>query len=139
MSTTDLDVVKAFYSHLLSAAGEVNEDKLFAVFDKDVVSTPTPPMGPGADGILKTLQYFGQVVPDLQWKPQEILQDGNRYTVRSTFTGTPVGPFLGVDPATGKSFEAMSIDILVVEKGRIVQTYHLEDWTSVIAQLSAAA
>lgn len=137
MSHPDLDVVKAFYSDLLSAPADVTEDKVHAVFAENAVSTPTPPMGPGAPGILATLKYFGQVVPDLQWKPDEILQQGNRYTVRSTFSGTPVGPFLGVDPATGKRFEAMSIDILVVEGGRIVQTYHLEDWTSVIAQLTA--
>ncbi len=137
MSTPDLDVVKAFYSTLLTSPADATEEKLYAVFAKNVVSTPTPPMGPGAEGIFKTLQYFGQVVPDLRWEPDEILQDGNRYTVRSTFTGTPIGPFLGVEPATGKSFKAMSIDILTVENGRVTQTYHMEDWTSVIAQLTA--
>lgn len=137
MSTTDLDVVKAFYSTLLTSPADATEEKLYAVFAPDAVSTPTPPGGPGTEGILKTLQVFGQVVPDLRWEPDEILQAGNRYTVSSTFSGTPVGPFLGVEPATGKSFEAMSIDILTVENGRVTQTYHMEDWTSVIAQLTA--
>ena len=136
--SADLDVVKAFYSTLLSKPTTVTLDDVYAVFAKDADSIPTPPMGPGPEGIFKTLKYFGQVVPDLQWVPDEILQDGNRYTVRSTFTGTPVGPFLTVEQPTGKSFQAMSIDVLVVENGRVQTTYHLEDWMSVIGQLTTA-
>ena len=52
-------------------------------------------------------------------------------------TGTPVGPFFGVDPATGRSFEIMSIDIVTVADGLITHIYHLEDWAGVVAQLTA--
>jgi hypothetical protein len=31
----------------------------------------------------------------------------------------------------------MSIDIVTVSEGRIVHTYHLEDWTGAVAQLTA--
>ncbi|MEM7237495.1 MAG: ester cyclase, partial [Pseudomonadota bacterium] len=62
---------------------------------------------------------------------------GDRYIVRGRAMGTPVGPFFGVDPATGRSFEIMSIDIVTVEDGKITHIYHLEDWTSAIAQLTA--
>ena len=62
--------------------------------------------------MLDTVGYLGQVVPDLKWQPEEIIAtDDNRYVVPGSFSGTPVGPFLGIDPATGKRFEAMSIDI----------------------------
>lgn len=76
-------------------------------------------------------------MPDLTWEPQEILQHGNRFTVRGRATGTPVGPFLGVEPATGNGFDIMSIDILAVEDGRVVHAYHVEDWATAIAQLTA--
>ena len=56
MSTTDLDVVKALYSTLLTSPADATEEKLFAVFAKDAVSIPRPPMGSGAEGILKTLK-----------------------------------------------------------------------------------
>lgn len=134
----DLAVVRAFYSELLSKPTTVTEDDVYAVLARDYVSIPTPPAGPGAEGVFNTLKYFGQAVPDLAWEPQEILQHGNRYTVRGRATGTPVGPFLGVEPATGKAFDIMSIDILTVENGRLVHVYHVEDWTSAIAQLTAA-
>lgn len=133
----DLAVVKAFYSSLLSDPVDVTEEGLYAVLSRDYVSVPTPPAGPGAEGMFNSLKYFGQAVPDLTWEPLDILQDGNRYIVRGRVTGTPVGPFLGVEPATGKAFDIMSIDILTVVDAKVVHAYHLEDWTTAIAQLTA--
>ncbi|MEM6785294.1 MAG: ester cyclase [Bacteroidota bacterium] len=136
--SADLQAVHAFYATLLTRPAGLTKAQLYAVLSEDYVSVPTPPMGPGAEGMFATLQYFAEVVPDLTWEPREIIPHGNRYTVRGTATGTPVGPFFGVDPATGKRFEIMSIDILTVEDGRVVHAYHLEDWTGAIAQLTAA-
>jgi len=135
---SDLETVRAFYSDILTAPAETTENRYYELFSPDVVSIPTPPGGEGAQGMLNTIAFLGQVVPNLEWEPQDIIDLGDgRFVVRSLFRGTPVGPFFGVDPATGKSFEAMSIDIVTVEDGRITLTYHLEDWTGVIAQLNA--
>ena len=136
-SSDDLKVVKAFYAELLTRPAGLTKEQVYAVLAEDYVSVPTPPGGPGAEGVFNTLQFFAQVVPDLMWEPQEILQHGNRFIVRGKATGTPVGPFFGVDPATGKSFEIMSIDILTVAEGKLVHAYHLEDWTTAIQQLTA--
>lgn len=134
----DIDTVRAFYTDILSNPAETTSERYYELFSPDVVSIPTPPGGEGAQGMLNTITFLGQVVPDLTWVPQEIIETGDsRYVVRGTFTGTPIGPFFGVDPATGKSFEAMSIDIVTVDQGLISHIYHLEDWTGVIAQLSA--
>ncbi len=137
-SANDLETVRAFYSDILTAPAETTEDRYYEVFSPDVVSIPTPPGGEGAQGMLNTIAFLGQVVPNLEWEPQDIIDLGDgRFVVRSLFRGTPVGPFFGVDPATGKSFEAMSIDIVTVEDGRITLTYHVEDWTGALAQLNA--
>ncbi|MEL6167725.1 MAG: ester cyclase [Pseudomonadota bacterium] len=134
----DRDTVRAFYTDILTDPAATTEERYYEVFSPEVVSIPTPPGGEGAQGMLNTIAFLGQVVPDLEWEPQEIIDLGDgRFVVRSLFRGTPVGPFFGVDPATGKNFEAMSIDIVTVEDGRITLTYHLEDWTGVIAQLMA--
>lgn len=133
----DIDLVRAFYTDVLTAPAETTQGQYFELFSPDVVSIPTPPGGPGAEGMLNTIAYLGQVVPDLTWSPEEIIALDGRYVVRGRATGTPVGPFLGVDPATGQSFDIMSIDIVTVEDGAITHIYHLEDWTSAIAQLTA--
>ena len=133
----DLDVVKSFYSELLTTPADVTADQVRSVVAEDWVSVPTPRGGAGAEGFHKTLKGFGAIIPDLAWEPQEILQDGNRFIVRGKATGTPQGPFFGIDPATGKSFEIMSIDIHTVENGKIVKSYHVEEWATAIRQLKA--
>ena len=82
------------------------------------------------------LQGFGKLMPDLEWAVQENIQQGNRFVVRGRATGTPNGPLFGV-PASGKSFDIMSIDIHTVENGQIVRSYHVEDWGTALRQLSA--
>ncbi|MEM8557158.1 MAG: ester cyclase [Bacteroidota bacterium] len=132
--------VRAFYTDVLSAPAETTKERYYELFSPSVVSIPTPPGGLGAEGMLNTIAFLGQVVPDLHWEPEEIidLNDG-RFVVRGRAAGTPVGPFFGVEPPTGRGFEIMSIDILTLEEGKIVHVYHLEDWTSALAQLTAEA
>jgi len=40
-------------------------------------------------------------------------------------------------PHTGKSFKLMSIDVHTLEGGKMVRSYHIEDWLGAVRQLSA--
>jgi predicted ester cyclase len=75
-------------------------------------------------------------VPDLKWEIKEILVSGNQVTVRGEATGTPAGEFMGA-PHTGKSFRLMSIDVHTLEGGKMVRSYHIEDWLGAVRQISA--
>jgi predicted ester cyclase len=77
-----------------------------------------------------------KAIPDLKWEIKEVLVSGNRITVRGEATGTPAGEFMGV-PHGGKSFRLMSIDVHTIEAGKLVRSYHVEDWLGVVRQLSA--
>ena len=77
-----------------------------------------------------------QSVPDLKWEIKEVLVSGNQVTVRGEATGTPAGEFMGA-PHTGKSFKLMSIDVHTLEGGKMVRSYHIEDWLGAVRQLSA--
>lgn len=137
-SGTDEATVRAFYTDILTNPSETTEARYYELFSPDVVSVPTPPGGEGAQGMLNTVAFLGEVVPDLTWEPQEVIPlDDGRFVVRGRAQGTPVGPFFRVEPPTGRSFDVMSIDILTLEDGKVVLIYHLEDWTSAIAQLTA--
>jgi predicted ester cyclase len=74
-------------------------------------------------------------VPDLKWEIREVLVAGNQVTVRGEATGTPAGEFMGA-PHTGKSFKLMSIDVHTLEGGKMVRSYHIEDWLGAVRQLS---
>ena len=75
-------------------------------------------------------------VPDLRWEIKEVLVSGNQVTVRGEATGTPAGEFMGA-PHSGKSFRLMSIDVHTLDNGRMVRSYHIEDWIGAVRQLSA--
>jgi len=75
-------------------------------------------------------------VPDLKWEIKEILVSGNQVTVRGEAAGTPAGEFMDV-PHSGKSFKLMSIDVHTLEGGKMVRSYHIEDWLGAVRQLSA--
>ncbi|CAN0504778.1 unnamed protein product [Discosporangium mesarthrocarpum] len=131
----DRAVVEAFYSQLLSDPNaEDLAKRVEKVVVKDWESNPTPRGGKGAEGLTKTLKFFGSVIPDLKWDIQEILQEDNRYVVRSIAMGTPKGKFFGVEPKAG--FKIMTIDIHEVNNGKITRSYHVEDWARAIRQVS---
>jgi predicted ester cyclase len=78
---------------------------------------------------------FAKLIPDLNWAVEEMIQEGNRVVVRSRATGTPVGPLFGVH-GEGKGFDILTIDIHTVENGKIIRSYHVEDWAGALRQLS---
>jgi hypothetical protein len=75
-------------------------------------------------------------IPDLKWEIKAIAVSGNQVTVRGEATGTPAGEFMGA-PHTGRSFKLMSIDVHTLEGGKMVRSYHVEDWIGAVRQLTA--
>jgi steroid delta-isomerase-like uncharacterized protein len=131
------EVVRAFYAEVLSSttAADLTERMSMAL-------SPSWESIGDYSGAKKTreqfaaqLQGFGKLIPDLSWKIEELIEAGDRFVVRGRATGTPVGPLFGV-PASGSRFEIMSIDIHTLEGGKIVRTYHVEDWATALRQLS---
>ena len=132
----DRAVVEAFYSQLLSNPNAPDiATRARKIVVEDWTSIPTPRGGKGAEGLIKTLKKFGKAISAMKWQPQEILQVGNRYVVRSIASGTPNGKFFG-KPSKG-SYEIMTIDIHEVKDGKIIKSYHVEDWARAMRQVSA--
>jgi predicted ester cyclase len=75
-------------------------------------------------------------IPDLKWEIRDVQVSGNQVTVRGEATGTPAGEFMGA-PHSGKSFKLMSIDVHTLEGGKMVRSYHIEDWIGAVRQLTA--
>lgn len=73
-------------------------------------------------------------LPDFRFEIREILLSGNRIIVRSQATGAPTEPFMGIN-AEGRSFAIMTLDVHEVEGGKIIRTFHVEDWGRASRQL----
>ncbi len=129
--------LSAFYEKALTMSSETTPAEALApVLAPDFVSRGSVTTET-KDELIGRFGFFGQVIPDLKMEIQEVLNDGDRYVVRSKATGTPLGDFMGVDTDGTKSFEIMAIDIHRVVDGQIHEVHHLEDWPTAIAQLTS--
>jgi len=128
-------LVKQFYTECLTVNTHTDVAKVMGNLLADDFQSINAKETKGKPALIGQIQFFWKLVPDLKWEPQDILQDGNKVVVRSTFSGTPNGDFMGLPTSGSKSFKAMSIDIHTVENGKIKTVYHLEEWLTVMAQL----
>lgn len=67
---------------------------------------------------------------------EDVVAEGNKVAVRMTITGIHRGRFLGVN-ATGHTIRIQAIDIHQIQNGKIVRTWHVEDWATALSQMGA--
>lgn len=130
------DTVQAFYD-LLSNPGSQESADAFVAATSDTWESVGDYTGENKsrDAFLGQVGGFAKLIPDLNWAVQDMHEDGSFVTVRSRATGTPVAPFFGVD-GQGRGFDIMTIDIHEIADGKIIRSYHVEDWAGALQQLS---
>lgn len=107
------------------------------IMSEDWVDIPAAPGQPsGRKGVEYILDDLAKTFPDFTVTPVEILQDGNKVIVRSEITGTQQGPFIGF-PSKNRRITIQAIDIHEFKDGKIVRTWHTEDWMTGLHQLGA--
>lgn len=131
---TNKERLVAFYD----AFGKAQTEKLDQIIVKDWISHDVNPgQEQGRDGFKAFIPLVHQSIKDLNWQIEEMVEEDNVIVVRSTFSGTHVGPLLGVE-GTGKSFTTKAIDVHHFnEDGMVYKTYHVEDWIAFLAQVGA--
>jgi len=102
--------------------------------EKWVDIPPAPGQPPGPAGAKQILVELTTAFPDLKITLAEVLQDGNKVIVRSEIAGTQRGAFMG-SPATDRKLAIQAIDIHEFKVGRILRTWHTEDWMTGLHQL----
>lgn len=132
----DLATVQAFYDLLSNPASESHIEAFKEATSEDWLSIGDySGKNKERDAFLGQLGFFSQVMPDLEWSVQAMHQAGNFVTVRSRATAIPVAPLFGVD-GEGRGFDILTIDIHELDDGKIVETYHVEDWSTALQQLA---
>jgi steroid delta-isomerase-like uncharacterized protein len=105
------------------------------VLDKNWVDIPAAPGAPdGPEGDKRTLVQLIATFPDFRVEVREVLQDGSKVIVRSEITGTQKGAFLGIAPKN-RPFSIQAVDIHEFKDGKIIRTWHTEDWMTGLHQL----
>ena len=98
------------------------------------IPPPAPDQPPGPAGARQILVELTTAFPDLDIKIEDVLQEGNKVIVRSMISGTQRGALMGF-PAKNRKMSIQAIDIHEFKDGKIVRTWHTEDWMSGLHQL----
>jgi steroid delta-isomerase-like uncharacterized protein len=102
--------------------------------EKWVEIPPAPGQPAGPNGAKQILAELRTAFPDMTIKIQEVLQDGNKVIVRSEIAGTQRNAFMGF-AAKNRKMTIQAIDIHEFKDGKIVRTWHTEDWLTGLHQL----
>ena len=98
----------------------------------DIPPAPGQPAGP--EGAKQILVELTTAFPDLAIRIEDVLQDGNKVIVRSEIAGTQRNAFMGF-PTKNRRMAIQAIDIHEFKDGKIVRTWHTEDWMTGFHQL----
>jgi steroid delta-isomerase-like uncharacterized protein len=127
------DLIRRLHSTLLEARDPAVVDEFFA---EDFVSHNNPPgFAAGREGVKQFFATFRDAFPDVTVAIDELVVDGDRVAVATTFTGTHEGELFGA-PATGRQVSVTGIDIVRIANGRIVEHRGLTDIVGLMRQLS---
>ena len=93
------------------------------------------PAGPEEvkEHVVRTLRT---AFPDLQQSIEDMIAEGDKVVVRSTFRGTHQGPFAGIAP-TGKRLSMTAIEIFRVKDGKLPEHWINADYLGAMQQLGA--
>jgi steroid delta-isomerase-like uncharacterized protein len=109
-------------------------DRVLSESWTDIPPAPNQPSGPA--GAKQIIVELSTAFPDLKIAIRDILQDGNKVAVRSEISGTHKSTLMGF-PAKNRKMTIQAIDIHELRDGKIVRTWHTEDWLTGLHQLGA--
>lgn len=131
-----LEVYRRFQSYLLG--GEFA--RLDEVVDMDRYRENCVGLTGWTTGLTTALQnYQGKVASafsEMNSTEDDVVESGDTLVIRSTFTATHTGEFLGIPP-TGRQVSYDAVDMFRVTDGRITWRFLLCDWKGVTDQLAA--
>ncbi len=131
MSAQNMQIARRFTAAF--AAGDAAA--LEEIVAEDVVDHNLPPGGKqGRQGLLDAVAEYHAAFPDMSATIDHLVAEGEFVTQAGMVTGTNAGRMMGA-PATGKTATFPYMDMFRVQKGRITETWHVEDVAGMLAQL----
>ena len=131
------DLIRTFYTEALAVreggSPVPTMERLLADDFQSINAAETK----GKAQLIGQVQGFWKLIPDLKWEPVQLVQEGNTVVVRSVVTGSPKGPFMGLELDGTKSFRITTIDMHTFENGQVKFVNHVEEWLTAVKQLKS--
>lgn len=122
--------VRRFYEALTTGETDLVDQALAPEWE----AVPALRTGTGAEGWKASIAHLRGVFTGLSVTIEDVVVSGDRVAVRSVCRGIHTGTLLGV-AGTGREVEFRASDVHRLENGRIVRTWHLEDYFGLATQL----
>ena len=137
MSTSTNELIATMYE-AFSGKAELLDDVITDDWDDIPLA---PGQEPGRAGARSLIEGLSKVFTDFRFVVEQIIDargdDGNGMVgVRAKWHGVHTGELFGIAPA-GREAEVRTHDFHEIVDGRIVRTYHMEDWVSWFQQVGS--
>jgi steroid delta-isomerase-like uncharacterized protein len=129
------ELIQEFYDEVLSKG---NMDAIDELVTDDVVDHEQglPGQPEGKEGVRFFVNTMREAFSDLKATVGPTVESGDMASAEVTITGRHTGEFMGV-PATDKSFEIKSIDIVRFEDGKCAEHWGVTDNMALMQQIGA--
>ena len=102
--------------------------------DDCLVDSPAAGTLRGAAAVDRARRAWFEAFPDLKYRTERVVIDGNHVMQLLTLEGTDIGGFMGLDPS-GKSFKAPAVFVYQFRDRKIVRETRIYDFTGVLVQI----
>ena len=127
-------IVRRFFEEVFNTGNFDRLDELFAP-DFTGHGLASQGAGTGPDKVRHTVLHFRHAFPDIQFRVEEMIAEGDKVVVRVSFRGTHQGEFMGI-PATGKLVHVSGVELARLENGKIIEEgWHYMDEQALLHQL----
>ena len=127
-------LLKRLYDEVINGRNLDLIDELLA--DDFVEHEEFPGVPPTREGVKQTFAMFYAAFPDIHFRVDDIVAEGDVVAARVTVTGTHEGEFLGI-PATGRAVEVTAMDFVSFQNGEATAHWGVSDMVSLLQQLGA--
>lgn len=134
----DVNESKDFARTWIAALNERNVEAATAQLADDFVNHGALPGSQGRDGLPKILGMLWKAMPDMKYRLDDVIGEGDRVVCRVTVTGTQTGPLELKNsqfPATGREVVTEQIHIFRFANGKIVEHWIGRDDIGMFRQL----
>ncbi len=128
MYTKQKEAVRRLYEECLNKRNYGSLKEIFS----DEYTGAAGEKGPA--GFEQNIRPLIAAFPDIQWKVEDLVQEGDEVAVRHSWKGTNTGIFRGI-AATNKPFTDSGLGIFQFEDGKIVAAWILTDRLGFVQQL----
>jgi steroid delta-isomerase-like uncharacterized protein len=127
-------VMLRFTQFINTASEELAGELISADAVFHVPGRAEPVRGPA--GYLEIIAMMRAGFPDVQWKLEEMIAEGDMVAARFTMSGTHNGAFFGVPP-TGKAIKVQAMNFYRLTGGRFVEERGQPDLLALLQQIGA--